>query len=1246
MRRVLIIAALVCLALGGAWLALFGTPPGRRLFAEMLESRIEKATGTTAEIGTLTGALPARVVARSVSLGDARGVWITVDRIELDWRPLELLRGRFVADAVIVEGARLERRPIPRGDPQPFRLPSRLPPLSIQTLQLHDLTVGESIAGRQVSLSGDGALAMSGAALKADLRLTGAGSGDSAVIAVDIDPDTDRLALRLDIASPDNGALSALAGMGGAVSAKASGEGALRDFTIDASAALGAIGALTVRLSGDLTIADEVQAIGDFQWGSRLAPVALEIGPSLAFDVALRKTADGFAADVRRASAEAGTASGALVAKANRAGAITLASADAAVSLATPYRPDLHALLGGDAKLSATVEDRGGAYAVSGSVRAPRATLRFIDAARRGQDVSALVDLDLRPSPVGPAFARGGLAGRGRLTRAPGGRYALAGARIQSAVYGLFSGAADFTPAVRAFALDGEARLEPAILARSAPFLRLTAPLPATVAAKGTLDDFAVRTAIILPKTKEGGDARFAADLSGLPHAPRGTLAFERRGGVAARAELDTLARGVVRAKTLTARAKDFTLDGAVSYAAPTRTLSVDLRYAAKAATEIWPDVVLDGDGRLEGVLALGSGRSKLSGSAKALQIGSVRLAGVSGGAEGFAENLAVSGKVRLASFGDLPALSALKIEASADLSARKATATSLSAELNGAPLRLVRPATLHFAEGLAVADASLSVGDKGFVALDAAASARRWTAKARGENLPLSAAGSAAADFSFSLDTDKPIPGAGAFHISASAAGGATYEIGGTLRWDGRRVRVEDSGANPAFDLALDAPAVLRRGTRLSLDRGGSLRGAARFKGPVEAIADFLPAPLQTLEGELDGAATLAGTTEQPSLSGSLSLSDGTYTELVSGLSLTRLAATLKAEPAPGGSIARIAATGRGAGESRDSLRFEGTARLGADSSFDGVLTFADAALSADLVERAVINGAARLSGPLGKLGLSGDLNLRALDYRIKAPKRAQLRPIEVRAVGADAPERVQVAAPRPSLAFDIRLAAANNVAISGRGLDSIWKARLNLAGRSEEPALTGRLDLQRGTIDFSGRRFSMTRGSVVFDRLLRNDPTLDMRAERRTGDGVLAVITLRGRASAPEVELTSVPAAPQEDVTALVLFGKRAVELTAVESLQAAQALAQLSGFGDGATRAFGLDMLNVDFDTETGAGAVAVGKTVARGLFVSARQDVRGENGSVRVEYGVTDAFSIETELKQTGDQTISVNWKKDF
>ncbi|HXI86184.1 MAG TPA: translocation/assembly module TamB domain-containing protein, partial [Parvularculaceae bacterium] len=207
-----------------------------------------------------------------------------------------------------------------------------------------------------------------------------------------------------------------------------------------------------------------------------------------------------------------------------------------------------------------------------------------------------------------------------------------------------------------------------------------------------------------------------------------------------------------------------------------------------------------------------------------------------------------------------------------------------------------------------------------------------------------------------------------------------------------------------------------------------------------------------------------------------------------------------------------------------------------------------------------------------------------------------------------------------------------------------------------AREPLILGSVGLRRGYLDFSGRRFTFAKGEVDFDKLSRNNPTVDMRAEYAAANNVTAAIAITGRAKSPSIALTSTPPLPTNDVMALVLFGKAATDLTALQSLQVAAALAQLSGAGpfggsNGgisglARRTLGLDLLSVDIGANAGESKLEIGKYVAQGLFISATQDAQGKNGSVRVQYEITPSISVETQLQQDGAQTASANWKHDF
>src|SRR3546814_7369336 len=61
-------------------------------------------------------------------------------------------------------------------------------------------------------------------------------------------------------------------------------------------------------------------------------------------------------------------------------------------------------------------------------------------------------------------------------------------------------------------------------------------------------------------------------------------------------------------------------------------------------------------------------------------------------------------------------------------------------------------------------------------------------------------------------------------------------------------------------------------------------------------------------------------------------------------------------------------------------------------------------------------------------------------------------------------------------------------------------------------------------------------------------------------------AIVRVTGTAAAPEIVITSNPPRPQDEVLALILFGKTTAQLSAFEAVQLAAAVAQLTGGGGG--------------------------------------------------------------------------------
>ncbi len=146
-----------------------------------------------------------------------------------------------------------------------------------------------------------------------------------------------------------------------------------------------------------------------------------------------------------------------------------------------------------------------------------------------------------------------------------------------------------------------------------------------------------------------------------------------------------------------------------------------------------------------------------------------------------------------------------------------------------------------------------------------------------------------------------------------------------------------------------------------------------------------------------------------------------------------------------------------------------------------------------------------------------------------------------------------------------------------------------------------------------------------------------------------------MKGQATNPTIEISSVPELPEDELMSRILFGKETAQLSTAEAVQLAAAIAELSaenggsaGVLDFARGVLGVDVLRVE---TIGTGdarqpALSAGKYVTDEVFVGVKQGVEAESGSVGVEIEVTPNISIESDVGQTGESNVGIKFKWDY
>jgi translocation and assembly module TamB len=430
-----------------------------------------------------------------------------------------------------------------------------------------------------------------------------------------------------------------------------------------------------------------------------------------------------------------------------------------------------------------------------------------------------------------------------------------------------------------------------------------------------------------------------------------------------------------------------------------------------------------------------------------------------------------------------------------------------------------------------------------------------------------------------------------------------------------------------------------------------GRLRGKILWDGQVDALSGLSGFDAHDLRGSVRMDANINGRLRTPDLDGTILMTSGRYENLALGLTATdlRLAAQFK-----GSNIALESATAKLLGGGTISAKgnvdvssgrgFPVTMRVSLNKAAILKRDDLDVIASGDL-DVVYGDNIGKISGPLtlDRMHLNAVSNTTAADVPQVAYKER------------NAAQSVQ-AAPRRVIApweLQIAVAAPQNIYVSGLGLISEWGGNFNIVGNTQVPALSGRLQVIRGTYEFAGRRFDIDRGTVNFQQKDRINPVLNIQASARIND-VTGLITIQGTAQKPLIGFSSNPNLPKDEVLARILFGTSIDQLSPLEGAQLAGAIAQLSQGSAQKLNVFGtvskftrIDRLRVlPANEQIGSGtAISAGKYIGDRLYIEAATDGRGYTAT-NIEVTLTRALSILSQIATLGGTNVNIKWSKDY
>jgi autotransporter translocation and assembly factor TamB len=259
-------------------------------------------------------------------------------------------------------------------------------------------------------------------------------------------------------------------------------------------------------------------------------------------------------------------------------------------------------------------------------------------------------------------------------------------------------------------------------------------------------------------------------------------------------------------------------------------------------------------------------------------------------------------------------------------------------------------------------------------------------------------------------------------------------------------------------------------------------------------------------------------------------------------------------------------------------------------------------------------------------------------------------------RATAADqAVDRANAKEPLLPPNFRLSLQLENAALVRGPQVDMSWDGAIELARTGDAPIRSsGALEAEHGRVAVLGNDFRIESGRITLPPEGDLDPYIDLTAQTETPEA-LVTMTVRGRASRPELRLSSDPAMPESQVFALLLTG-RTDSAEGVDESYEAKAASLLAAFQNPALQRalqdrVGIDRVGVGFGETVEQPIFTLGKRVTRNVYVETsyhhnapREDNEVE---VRLEYMFKPpSWSVDTYFGDAAEGGIGVWWRRRF
>ncbi len=451
----------------------------------------------------------------------------------------------------------------------------------------------------------------------------------------------------------------------------------------------------------------------------------------------------------------------------------------------------------------------------------------------------------------------------------------------------------------------------------------------------------------------------------------------------------------------------------------------------------------------------------------------------------------------------------------------------------------------------------------------------------------------------------------------------------------------IEDSNIDLSGDVSGD----------VSLDADRSLNGNINIGlSDIRWVEAFLP-ELSNINGSLNAETEIAGTIDNPEITGTAQITNASLSIEALGISLSNFTTLLNSSNT--GALLFEGSVDSGSGsielDGAVSNLFSPARELSAQlsgSDFELVnIQDLKLAISPDILlsansEQVQINGA--IVFPIMELTLQ-ELPESAIDVS---------RDVIITNYPSNRPELARSLSASDSSLFDIPIAGdidvslGEQVSFSGFGMNTRVAGDLNIRQTKEGSNLTyGELSIVDGSYQIYGQQLSIRQGKFMFFGAYDN-PAVDIRAVREV-DNLTVGVLMSGTLKNINSELFSTPALSENDILSVLITGRPFSSISAGDSGPLLGSIAKLGlnrsqGLTNQVRDKLGLDALAVETRSNINNSVLTIGKYLTPEIFIRYGVGLFDNQPKLSVDYSISDRIKLQAESGefQSVDITYSV------